>query len=1131
MQINQDFFRFDNRDGYLSAILDQAPVGILTFSEEWSINFVNDSFIKFGILYNFEYTSLPGLNLREKQIFPGNDISTELESLGEGYAFEKELKDVKTLEGNSITLLVKGSPLFKEGKFSGGILVVEDIKVLASAKQETELKYFLEDKIVNQFADAVIITDLDGNIVHFTLRSVNTLGESPDQLTRKSIFDLFEKEEAINLLEKTSSVIKRKSVEHLIVKRSVEIEEQYFRCDISIHSTGYGRTELIFYIFNNITEDLIEKNKHDAELNNLLKLKTLFESSTDAFIEVDINGNIKNWSLQAEKFFGSSLTESKGSFAGSSLNLFDEKFFTKIKNDLAEKRSRAIEINYESKSSREVLELKFVSIPGSDSVFILIKIITERANQEKELKLSEEKFRSMIAQSEELICNLDLEGKIQYVNPAFTAALKYSREELIGKELLSLALPSYLEKSNFNFRSVLEKRVSTVELPFVTRTGKIVYLMASFSPIFDDARKLKSYNCFLIDLTDKKTSEKDLRIFRSLFEAAQDGIAVCLEGKLVLCNHNFADIFGYAKGEDLNGKDLLDLVSNNDVLKVAEYLQWIEQKKDLPGRFEFLGRRKDGIGIFTEMSVSSFESDAKLYIVMVVRDVTERKRAQQAIRDSEEKYRNITENIDDFLYTFERTDGKLRSVFYTSSVEKITGYSQADFLSDSRLFLQIVYPDDFSFVKKRIKNLLKSRIQLSEEFEFRIINQHGNIVWVRNKMNLVRNAQGEIQKIYGLVSDITLRKKAEEELKASTNDLVKLNETKDRFISIVSHDLRTPFSSILGFTDLLLSDEELTEKEKTQYIEFIRESSKSMLALVNSLLDWTRLQTGNVRFEPERVDALSMIENCHKMLSGAAFQKNIELATEVGSDIYVFVDKSLVNQVFNNLVSNAIKFTPRGGKIVISSKRSADGRFIEFSIKDNGLGIKPENIKKLFGVDVKFTSEGTEGEKGSGLGLSLVQEIIQKHGGKIHVESEFGKGSDFIFTLPVASAHILLVDDSKTDRLLYSKILKNITPDYNVEVASNGKEALEKITQSPPALVITDHLMPVMNGYELLISIKKSDIKGKPPIIILSSELDRQAIYDYNQLGVEYVFQKPVNLSNFKQAVEKSLKKGMITSS
>jgi CheY-like chemotaxis protein len=158
--------------------------------------------------------------------------------------------------------------------------------------------------------------------------------------------------------------------------------------------------------------------------------------------------------------------------------------------------------------------------------------------------------------------------------------------------------------------------------------------------------------------------------------------------------------------------------------------------------------------------------------------------------------------------------------------------------------------------------------------------------------------------------------------------------------------------------------------------------------------------------------------------------------------------------------------------------------------------------------------------------LSLVQEIIEKHGGSIWVETEYGKGSDFKFTIPVTPSNILLVDDSNTDRLLYSKLLKNFAPDYNIETASNGREAYDLIMSSPPALIITDHVMPEVNGYELVLKLKKSNIQEIPPIIILSSELNRNTITAYNDAGIVNIFQKPVNLVEFKQTVEKLLRKG-----
>jgi PAS domain S-box-containing protein len=506
--------------------------------------------------------------------------------------------------------------------------------------------------------------------------------------------------------------------------------------------------------------------------------------------------------------------------------------------------------------------------------------------------------------------------------------------------------------------------------------------------------------------------------------------------------------------------------------------------------------------------------------------VLARNLAQKILKESEEKYRNIVENIDDFLFTFQRIDKVLKPLFFTRSVEKITGYSQSDFLSESTFFLKIIYPDDLQLVRNKLKYITLSKIQLSDEMEFRIINKPGNIVWLRTKLNIIRNADGAILKIFGLVSDISLRKKAEEGLKRSTDNLVKLNETKDKFISIVSHDLRTPFGSILGFTDLLIEDEDLKEIERKRYIRYIQESSKSIFELVNSLLDLTRLQTGRIKFEPQKISARTIINDSVNSLSGLAIQKKIKITSKVDEKVIVYADHNLIFQIFNNLISNAIKFTKPGGEIVISVSPSDKLRYYEFSVKDDGVGIKPENIHELFRLDSKYTSEGTAGEKGTGFGLMIVKEIIEKHNGNIWVDSEFGMGADFKFTLPVASPNILLVDDSKNDRILYSKIIKNITPDYNIEVASNGKEALEIIKATPPSLVISDHLMPEMNGYDLTSEIKKLDVK--PQVIILSSDINRSVKADYHNLGIEYVFNKPVNLVIFKSAVEKLLRKNLV---
>jgi len=291
------------------------------------------------------------------------------------------------------------------------------------------------------------------------------------------------------------------------------------------------------------------------------------------------------------------------------------------------------------------------------------------------------------------------------------------------------------------------------------------------------------------------------------------------------------------------------------------------------------------------------------------------------------------------------------------------------------------------------------------------------------------------------------------------------------------------------------------------------------------MLDWTRLQTGRIKFEPEKLNAREIVESSINTISGTALKKGVEIENLVEPALHIFGDKNLILQAFNNLLSNAVKFTRLGDRIMISVNTSQSSRFISFSIKDTGTGIKSSNLEKLFSIETKFTSEGTAGEKGSGLGLSLVKEIIDKHGGKIEVLSEYEKGTEFIFTLPIASTKILLIDSNNRERMFYSKVLINITTDYAINVVSNGKEALERIIQSPPALVITEHKMPIMGGLQLVKELIKINLLDAIPVIVLSGEIERSEIQEYTELGIEYVFNKPVNLISLKAAIEKLLKK------
>ncbi len=243
------------------------------------------------------------------------------------------------------------------------------------------------------------------------------------------------------------------------------------------------------------------------------------------------------------------------------------------------------------------------------------------------------------------------------------------------------------------------------------------------------------------------------------------------------------------------------------------------------------------------------------------------------------------------------------------------------------------------------------------------------------------------------------RIEVQQELMKSETNLKEANATKDQFYSIIAHDLRNPLSAILGFTELILMDEKNKNKEENrEFLKIIKETILHTANLLNNLLTWSRSQLGDIEFRPEIYRLTQLIDDNIAFVKGQATQKNITIHSHIAPECTIFGDVNMVNTIIRNLLSNAIKFTPDSGEVNI--KADMTPTFCEVSISDNGIGISPSDQSNLFDSGTKFTSEGTNAEKGTGLGLLLSKEFIEKHRGSIFVKSELGKGSTFTFTLP-----------------------------------------------------------------------------------------------------------------------------------
>lgn len=465
------------------------------------------------------------------------------------------------------------------------------------------------------------------------------------------------------------------------------------------------------------------------------------------------------------------------------------------------------------------------------------------------------------------------------------------------------------------------------------------------------------------------------------------------------------------------------------------------------------------------------------------------------------------ENINGFLWSVDFGDISNKMEF-SDSVLKMTGYTPEELKNRPGQIFSIVHEDDRIEIEEKINSMKYIGSGNNSSVNFRIICVEGKEKWFNANLFQARNPVGEVTGIGGLVIDCSDTIEEIEKLKLQTKRLLELNSAKDKFISIVSHDLRAPFTSLLGFSEILLN-EDLSIEDRTEYVNYIYEASNSQLQLINYLLDWSKLQSGRVQLEQQTLNVNHLVASCVASLTGNAVRKDITIITDIDEELEIYADTRLITQVITNLLSNALKFTPKEKKIYIFADKFKEDS-VEIVVKDEGVGISPENQSKLFKIDQKLSMEGTSGEKGTGLGLTLVKEIVEKHNGNIWFYSEEGKGSEFHITIPAALNSVLIVEDDPSARILYRKIVEKTLPKYEIFESENGYDAMSKIINHMPSIVITDHEMPLMTGIHLAEAIRKKDKQAQIPIIVVSAKLDESLKSKYEVFNVNDFIIKPV---------------------
>jgi len=499
-------------------------------------------------------------------------------------------------------------------------------------------------------------------------------------------------------------------------------------------------------------------------------------------------------------------------------------------------------------------------------------------------------------------------------------------------------------------------------------------------------RKLKEIEL----LRAKELATENEGKFKILFEQAAVGVAQIdtLSGKFIRINKKYSDIIGYSKQEILNLNfqsitylpDLKEDLKNMELLKKGEIKEFAIEKRLI---------HKSGKIIWVRLSVSAMwkHNATPDYHIAVVSDITEQKR-------NEYELKKLSVAVEQSPVTIAITDILGNIQFVNPAFCKITGYNYDEAIGQNPRVLNSGKTPIETFTN------MWQTINSGKTWTGEFINKkkNGTLYYEEAVISPVFNENNEIVNFIAIKNDISDKKQKDELIKKNNIELVELNATKDKFFRIIAHDLRNPFSSILGFSDLLIANLHKYNQEKTlQFVKNINITAQNTYELLENLLEWSSAQTGKIQFKPEKIVLETIVDNVLELTAGNSMAKNIQVNYETNENIEVYADKNMLNTILRNLVTNAIKYTQKNGCVKITASKIE--KQILISVTDNGVGMDKNIVDKLFKINEKISTPGTENEQGTGIGLILCKEFVEKHGGTIWAESQINKGSVFMFTL------------------------------------------------------------------------------------------------------------------------------------
>ena len=826
------------------------------------------------------------------------------------------------------------------------------------------------------------------------------------------------------------------------------------------------------------------------------------------------------------------------------------------------------------------ISIMFVAVLGA-AIFILrlnrnintahVELESEinvRKRAEVESRESEEKYRSLIENSFDGIF-VQKGSMIIFANQRLNEMLGYEKDELVGLDHWIVYHPDYQEvtKNRAQARMRGEKITPQYEVKLQRKDGSWFYGEINARAI--SLEEEPGVQVWVRDITSSKQVEDALKEseekYRTLSEQSTDAIYITSrEGNLTYINQSFLNLFDYTKEEVKNLKAQDFYVSPEDRFRFQQEVEKTDAVRD----FEVKMRKKDGMVIDCLITASIRKSNdgSTLGYQGVIRDITEKKKTEEALRESEAQKKAI---LDASVDRIRLVDKDLKIIWANKTTTRELNIAPEDLVGHT-CYKFLVYRDTPCIGCPVIKSIKSGQIEHVVMHQTKSKTSKGEAYWDDYAVP-IKNESGDIVNIIEITRNITEQVRSEEELKQAKIAAEAANQAKSEFLANMSHEIRTPMNAIMGMTDLALTTDLNTEQQ--EYMEMVKMSADSLLSLINNILDFSKIEARQLELEEIDFDLRTTLETATEMLAIRAHEKGIELACHIKPDVPTALmgDPVRLRQVILNLTGNAIKFTEEGEVFIQADieKERGSSLLLHFMVSDTGIGIPRDKIDTIFESFKQADSSTTRKYGGTGLGLNICRQLVEMMGGRIWVESpsdfvistdnfqledssklknnrqsKATYGSTFHFTASFKLSHaqereaarlkkldlsgipILIIDDNATNRLVFSEM----TSSWGLEpaVAEDGEEALFQIKKAsdsgrPYRLLLLDLQMPDMDGFEVARRVKESDSGKNVEIILLTSAGQKGDASLCKEVGISGYLLKPVKQSDLLDAITLAL--------